>query len=546
MTGDLAAPEAVLADGSGPIPVEIELKLEVRDVRAARRLLDGQRLGEDLVATGPAQTVVVVDRYVDTAARSLERAGRVARLRAAGDELLVTVKSLATPVAGAVHRREELEAPASAALEPLAWPTSDARALILELAGDSPLEELVTIRQQRRQRRFARDDTTIELSLDRVAILHNGSLLGRFIELEAELIAGDPGRLLALGELLAVDPAVGPARWSKFERAMAAVTRKRREAERPHLSVGKSPGVTPTDTLAEAGRKVMAFHFERLLAREAGTREGVDPEQLHQMRVATRRLRAAWRTFGDSFDPRRSRRLRRPLRRIATRLGAVRDLDVLLAGILDYRATLPDDVAPGLSPLLADLEAQREAARLDLAEALDEPRYGRWLRASVAFLSTPGAGALRVQPGAPQHVRELAPARIWAAYGHVRAFEPIVAWADVQTLHALRIEGKRLRYALEFVRDALGPGTEAAVVKIVALQDHLGALHDADVAGSVAREFLGRHAAALDPTERQAIGGYIRSRDAELRRLRRSVGRPWRGVNGIVFRRRLGALLAAL
>ena len=107
------------------------------------------------------------------------------------------------------------------------------------------------------------------------------------------------------------------------------------------LVVGKSPGVTAEDHVAEAGRKVLRFHLARMLAREAGTREGIDTEELHAMRVATRRQRAAWRVFGASFRPGRTKRYRNGLREIASRLGTVRDLDVLLEAVDVYRADLP-------------------------------------------------------------------------------------------------------------------------------------------------------------------------------------------------------------
>ena len=73
------------------------------------------------------------------------------------------------------------------------------------------------------------------------------------------------------------------------------------------LIVGKTPGVLASDNVAEAGRKVLRFHLARMIAREPGTREGSDPEELHGMRVATRRMRAAWRVFGDGV-PRRAGR----------------------------------------------------------------------------------------------------------------------------------------------------------------------------------------------------------------------------------------------
>ena len=526
-------------------PIEIELKLEVRDPAAARRLLETEELA-GLTAVGPTERIDVEDRYLDTADRALEHAGRVARLRLIDGATRVTVKSLASPVLGAVHRREEVEGPALQALTPADWPPSDARSIVLELAGDAPLEELVTLRQRRRVRRYADAAAVIELSLDRVAVVRDGRVVSRFVELEAELRSGDEARLAALNERLAPDPSFAPSRQSKLERGIAAAERAARETARPRLSVGRTPGVGATDTLAEAGRKVMAFHFERLLAREAGTREGADPEELHLMRVATRRLRAAWRVFGAAFDAARVRRLKRPLRDIATALGGVRDLDVLLDAVRSYRSTLPEADATAFTPLVSELERRRELARLDLQERLDDPAFGRWLTNSVTFLSTPGRGIRQGAPNEAQRVRELAPPAIWAAYGRVLAYEGIERWADVPTLHALRIEGKRLRYSLEFVREALGVGANPLIERVTTLQDHLGWLHDADVAASVARDYLGAHAAGLRAEERAAIGAFVETRERELRRLRRSVGRPWRGVAGIAFRRRLGRVLAGL
>ncbi len=113
------------------------------------------------------------------------------------------------------------------------------------------------------------------------------------------------------------------------------------------LTVGKTPGVTTDDVVAEAGRKVLRFHLARLIAREAGTRSGDDPEELHSMRVATRRMRAAWRVFGDGFRQDGTRRFRNRLRDVARKLGAVRDIDVLILALEEYRAALPDGGAEG-------------------------------------------------------------------------------------------------------------------------------------------------------------------------------------------------------
>ena len=140
----------------------------------------------------------------------------------------------------------------------------------------------------------------------------------------------------------------------------------------------------------------MRFHLARMLAREAGTREGVDPEELHAMRVATRRQRAAWRVFGASFRPGRTKRYRRGLREIASRLGAVRDLDVLLDAADAYRADLPVSEQRALEPLLTDWREHRDDARVLLIRELDSDGYRRWVDDYRDFVRTEGVALMPV------------------------------------------------------------------------------------------------------------------------------------------------------
>jgi CHAD domain-containing protein len=283
-----------------------------------------------------------------------------------------------------------------------------------------------------------------------------------------------------------------------------------------------------------------------MLAREAGTRSGADPEDLHSMRVATRRMRAAWRVFGDGFRADRTRRYRNRLRQVAGRLGAVRDLDVLLEAADAYRADLPVAEQRALEPLLAAWRRYREDARVLLLHELDSPGYARFVEDFRVFVQTDGAAVLPVVPTQPHRIRDTAPSRIWSAYQQVRAYEPVLRWADVETLHDLRIAAKWLRYTLEFVRETLGPEVAPLIARVTALQDHLGLMHDADVAASMARTFLVEHAGGLSATESAAIGRYLVTREREVARLRRTVGAPWRGVAGLGFRRSLGRTVAGL
>jgi CHAD domain-containing protein len=316
--------------------------------------------------------------------------------------------------------------------------------------------------------------------------------------------------------------------------------------ERPRLVVGKTPGVLADDHLAEAGRKVLRFHLARMIAREAGTREGRDAEDLHAMRVATRRQRAAWRIFGEAFRAGRTKPHRERLREVASRLGAVRDLDVLLEGADAYRADLPVAEQRALEPLLATWRIHREDARRLLLRELDSDGYRRWLDDYAEFVRHEGVAARQTLPTEPHRVRDTAASRIQAAYEQVRAYEPVLRWADVDTLHELRIAGKWLRYSLEFVRETLAPEGDALIARVTALQDHLGLLHDADVSAHLARDFLLDQAGSLSDAESAAIGRYLVNREREVTRLRRGVGATWRGVAGMPFRRVLGRALARL
>ena len=568
-------PASTPAGASAPTaPVEVELKYAILDPAAGERLLAARSIG-GLHGRGPVRPTSVVDRYVDTAGGVLGRAGWAMRIRETPAGRLVTLKAT-TVVEGALHRRTELEGPAGDGLDPRTWPESDVRAGILAAIGDEPLAERgVEVRQLRRYRTLAGHGSEVELTVDEVEVHGGGRILDRFATLEAELKKGPETALDALAAELAGEPGLAPDTRSKMERALGAlaaaglapgapgepgpapgastsaiapdVTAEPQVPAVPRLVVGRSPGVTHDDVLAEAGRKVLRFHLARMLAREPGTRTGRYAEDLHGMRVATRRMRAAWRVFGDGFRPARTRRLRARLRVLAGRLGAVRDLDVLIEAAVAHQAALPEAEAAAFEPLIAAWREQRDVARILLLRELDSEDYRRLADEYRVFVATEGAAAVPpASPTTPHRVRDTAGSRIWTAYEQVRAYEAVLRWADVETLHQLRIAAKWLRYTIEFFREALGPEAEVLIPRVVALQDHLGWLHDADVTAQLVRAFLVAESGRLSRAETEAIGDYLRLKERDLERLRRTVGAPWRSVSGATFRRLLGRAVAGL
>ncbi len=313
------------------------------------------------------------------------------------------------------------------------------------------------------------------------------------------------------------------------------------------------PPLRADEPMSEAGRKTMYTHFLRMLANEAGTRLGEDIEALHDMRVATRRMRAAYRVFAAYFDPKVIKPFNKSLRKTGQTLGAVRDLDVLLERAEAYRDTLPSEQADALAPLLDDWRARRAAARRDLLDYLDGPAYRRFVTEFQAFLSTPGAGARTIPPGepVPYQVCHVAPRLIMERYEQVRAYEPVLKdGAPLTTYHMLRIDCKRLRYALEFFRTVLGPEAPELIKQVTAMQDLLGALQDAHVAEGLLQAFLTGQQARRDKMLAQAsltaVENYLAEQRARQQALLAQFPAPWQELVGADFRRALALALAAL
>ena len=138
------------------------------------------------------------------------------------------------------------------------------------------------------------------------------------------------------------------------------------------------------------------------------------------------------------------------------------------------------------------------------------------------------------------------PSELWAHHGAVSAYQSLLPGAPVGALHALRIEGKRLRYLLEFFRDVLDRCAGKAIEALVALQDHLGEMQDGVVAMGLVREFLAGPEAVATPGAPAAAARYMESRQARIEELRQTLDRPWSQVAGPALRTCLSKAIAAL
>lgn len=345
--------------------------------------------------------------------------------------------------------------------------------------------------------------------------------------------------------------------------------------EKPSDSSGvvllQDPGILPDDPMSEAGRKTLHFHFLRMLRYEPGTRQGEDIEALHDMRVATRRMRAAFRVFGDYFEPKALTPHLKGLRRTGRVLGAVRDLDVFREQTQLYADGQPESGQAGLEGFLAKLESRRKDARAEMIRYLDGERYRRFVRRFGEFVETEGKGSRQVAPNGgeprPYRVRHVAPSAIYERLAAVRSYDEWVCIPDppLSRLHALRIACKRLRYTLEFFEEVLGSGTKALIKEIVAMQDLLGGLQDAVVASGILRQYLawgtwGEHAAdGQGSTQKPSAGdaqdtlslasgvaAFLMAQQQELECRVHAFPQAWTRLNREEFRRMLAEAVSSL
>jgi CHAD domain-containing protein len=272
--------------------------------------------------------------------------------------------------------------------------------------------------------------------------------------------------------------------------------------------------VAPEDLMAEAGRKVLLVQFINMLQHEAGSRLGEDVEEVHDMRVAIRRMRSAVRLLGAYYKRAVVRAYSDELRNLAWVLGQVRDLDVLIGDIQEFQATLEAEQQAALQEAIDELERQRTDAREDLIEVLDSRRYRKFVKSFSGFVTTPEAGARPAAEGiVPTQVRHVLPGMIYNHLAAVRAYDTVLPDVPTPTFHSLRIEFKRLRYTVSLFEELLGSQIGDFIDEIKALQDCLGHMNDAATARTHLNGLLADH-----PIE--ALSLYLtrlEEKDAEMR-----------------------------
>ncbi|MBN3778464.1 CHAD domain-containing protein [Burkholderia sp. Ac-20345] len=345
-----------------------------------------------------------------------------------------------------------------------------------------PESSALRLVSERRRGRWADDSgVVVEMTLDDVTLHRGSEPPRRYVELR--LTAPDwetlPARTAALHALFAAARELSGA-WPAFAQLTSVI-------DRACAAEPAADGPVKAKLVDLAGVRTQRAALFALsgditaqwLGNEGGVLERDDPEFVHQMRVALRRLRTLMRFFPRFADDQWQDTLGTDLRWLAGLLGTVRDWDVFATESLP--ALIAADGGDGeWNGTLDAARAQCAAARVELRQALHSARYARL---TLGWLEWLGSLALpSAEDGAAPSLRRHATKRVRRLFGHLYA-SPSLTSLDTAARHQVRIDAKRLRYALEFFASLASRRTRTETVKtLTRVQSVLGEANDTMVA----------------------------------------------------------------
>jgi CHAD domain-containing protein len=480
--------------------------------------------------TGDGATAGVVElpsqdlraTYYDTDDLRLARCGTTLRFRAGEDQSEGWSVKLPIATKGQLLDREELYFEGTPREIP-----PPAAGLVAAYARSASLRAVATLRTKRQRWSLVAPDgrELAVLTDDQVSVVEGRRVVSRFRELEVESANAKKAELKAIAFALRSTGAVASEPIPKVVRAMGP--RATAPSDIPP-SRQVSPGEPARLAVAEAASNAL----RRLVTNDSRARLG-DPEGVHQMRVAARRLRSDLRTFAPLVSPAWAGSLTEELRWAARALGDVRDLDVLRARIEADRSGIEAD----LDPLFEWISERTTAARSALDAALTSDRYRALLERMVDAAATP-----LVTSEAEQPCRAVLPSLVAITW---RKLKKEVARLDRnpsdEDLHKVRIRAKRARYAAEAVAPFLDDGDAVARFASGAarIQDILGLHQDAIVTIDAVTQVAEQR--QDDGAFNLAAGRLIERQEQEVREQRLRWSKAWRKLE----RRKVSGWLTA-
>lgn len=464
---------------------EIELKLSLPAAAVHKLAAHPLLLGK------PYRRLRLENTYYDTPQLDLLQQLVAVRWRRKNKEWLLTVKS-AEPASGGLACRSEWESPATPGTFDFAM--VDDKKLRRRLEKHAPaLTPIFTTHFTRQAWQLEFAGARIELALDRGRIANAGRHTP-ICEIELELLDGDIAALFALARALQNDIPLHPSTESKAERGYALFKNAGRHPCKA------APCIPEADSGAVIAFRSMALNcLDQLQRNEAGVRRGLDPEYLHQARVALRRLRSCLKFFAPLLPAEFVAHYNAVWRDFANSLNAARNWDVFESEFLPpLSAAFPNERS--VSRLRAASARAARAARRQTSEQFAAPDYScQLLEFTAALFALPE----HTTPSLAEFSRQ----RLQLRARQARRLARRLPQLNDGERHRLRITYKKLRYALEFVPQRKGRKPYLAILSH--LQEGLGKIND----HATALELLER---LLPATQPGLIHGWIVGRQALL------------------------------
>ncbi|MDD4619842.1 MAG: CHAD domain-containing protein [Methanosarcina sp.] len=342
----------------------------------------------------------------------------------------------------------------------------------------------------------------------------------------------------------------------KKEKSEKKQVKKEKKPEKKNCRLHGEIAVKPTDSMAGVACRILSYQFSCMISHEKGTIKGEKIEELHEMRVAVRKMRAATKVFEPYLDFKQLEPYLKGLRKTLGSLGEVRDLDVFREKAEEYLKTLPSGHEHDLDSLFAVLTREQEKARKDMLDYLDSEKYQAFKREFSSVLASPEILMLpvtnRKYEALPHRVREILPSVLYARLADINAYSEWVEgpYLPVERLHRLRIAAKGMRYTLEFFESVLGEDAKSLIKELKTFQDQLGNLHDTVIAvdllgsylrtgewGSVENEKVSGKMKFSEGAE--GIRAYLAYREEELQMLLNAFPDAWEKIKDESFRKRI-------
>lgn len=371
-------------------------------------------------------------------------------------------------------------------------PPAEALQLVTSFSRGQPLASVATVTTERTIRSVCSTDgrALAEVADDVVSSETSSGMETTFRQVEVELAAeADPAVLAPIVQRLTD----AGAQLDRGGIKLAIVLG--RPQLHPDVVI---PDLPKRPSARDIVHRAIARSVEQLIIELPRARLGLDPEGIHQARVATRRLRSDLRTFKPLLDPTWAAGLHPRVCDLAEHLGQVRDADVLHQLLQNTLATRPEIDDDAGNEVLALLSRQRTQAMDALHAQLDRPETHLLLDDLVTAAADPPTTAAADEP-AKRQLPDLVNKR-WRRLR--RASRRLGRHPPPRALHDARILAKRTRYATEAIAPAFGPKTRRFAKALANLQDTLGDLNDA----SIANQWLNDNAAEFTPPAAFAAG----------------------------------------